>query len=72
MSNHAKKAGLAPQNLIEESGRMIRKLYTTDDNTATVILRLVLGGGLFRARRGRCWAGSEAGGFPPPWASLPA
>ena len=39
----AKKAAPAAPNLIEESGRMIRKLYATDDNTASAILRLVLG-----------------------------
>src|SRR5437870_6050215 len=43
MSNYAKKAAPADPSLTEESGKMIRKLYATDDNTATVILRLVLG-----------------------------
>src|SRR5436309_5555189 len=43
MSNYTKKAAPAAPNLTEESGKMIRKLYATDDNTATVILRLVLG-----------------------------
>src|SRR2546425_5807409 len=43
MSNYTKKAAPAAPNLIEESGKMIRKLYATDDNAATVILRLVLG-----------------------------
>ena len=72
MSNYAKKAAPADPSLTEESGKMIRKLYATDDNTATVILRLVLGVVFFAHARRRCWAGSEAGGFPPPWASLPA
>src|SRR5437870_4657591 len=43
MSNYTKKAAPAAPSLTEESGKMIRKLYATDDNTATVILRLVLG-----------------------------
>ena len=43
MSNYTKKAAPAAPNLTEESGKMIRKLYATDDNVATVILRLVLG-----------------------------
>src|SRR5205809_3031393 len=43
MSNYTKKAAPAAPNLTEESGKMIRKLYATDDNNATVILRLVLG-----------------------------
>src|SRR5437899_12917617 len=43
MSNYAKQAAPADPSLTEESGKMIRKVYATDDNTATVILRLVLG-----------------------------
>src|SRR5438309_8103901 len=43
MSNYAKRAAPADPSLTEGSGKMIRKLYATDDNTATVILRLVLG-----------------------------
>src|SRR5438034_7449384 len=43
MMQGTKKAAPAAPNLTEESGKMIRKLYATDDNTATVILRLVLG-----------------------------
>jgi hypothetical protein len=38
---------------------MIRKLCTTDDKTAAVILRLVLGVVFSRTKRRRCWAGSE-------------
>jgi FMN-dependent NADH-azoreductase/uncharacterized membrane protein YphA (DoxX/SURF4 family) len=43
MSNYGRKSVPASTNLIEESGKMVRKLFATDNNTATVILRLVLG-----------------------------
>ena len=43
---------------------MIRKLFATDDNAATALLRVVLGIVFFRRTgRRRCWAGSEAYGF---------
>ena len=69
MSNYAKKAAPADPSLTEESGKMI---YAMDDNTATVILRLVLGVVFFAhgAQKMLGWFGGW--GFPPPWASLPA
>ncbi len=38
MSNYTKKAAPAAPNLTEESGKMIRKLYATDDNTCSARL----------------------------------
>jgi hypothetical protein len=42
-----KKRPVYAPNLIKERGRMIRKIFATDDNTTTAILRLVLGVVLF-------------------------